>query len=451
MKCFQRVVQAHIILLARCFSGTVRCISQGRTIIEGRVGRDLVQLPRQGVRRQCVVQQLPRARDGGNRARIQIDRKIDLVVVGRGVFKLRLFMRDATGHVLQFASLGVVHKQLARKHGLITQHVDLETERTQGVAELVERAGALDLLGIDFRNQQFINRVTHASHGQGCLIETQDRQHAPHLAHETRHGGQHVFVRGVAEKLIQVLLDFAKRGAQLAHHGAHGLTVAHAAIEPLHPRLQRWRRSPATNRVQSIGELLQTLGKDGIAGLEIGERSLEKQHRSGSLHRQLGRGRLAGLRSLLSNAIERVRERLALAMQLVERLGHQAELIHARLGTRHVAAREGRPVFLDRLDAPARLRQHRRVVQAESGLVVRRCDVAIQGPGATHGMENGRRNTLLWLGLGAKEQQILSQALRHALIATRQRCVLKQDARRSPLGVNIHRQQRLGQGLEKRC
>ena len=66
-------------------------------------------------------------------------------------------------------------------------------------------------------------------------------------------------------------------------------------------------------------------------------------------------------------------------------------------------------------------------------------------------MENGRLNTLLWLGLGTKEQQILSQALRHALIATRQRCVLKQDARRSPLGVNIHRQQRLGQGLEKRC
>ena len=135
-------------------------------------------------------------------------------------------------------------------------------------------------------------------------------------------------------------------------------------------------------------------------------------------------------------------------MQPLQRLHHQPQLIDAGLQARQVAAGQGRPVFLHRLDASARLRQHGRVIQAEARLLVVHRLVRLQAPGAAHGGECRRVSSRARGCQGTEKQQVLRQALGNERIAARQRRVLQQHARGRALDVGVDRQ-RARQGLEK--
>ena len=259
-----------------------------------------------------------------------------------------------------------------------------------------------------------------------------------------------LLVRWISEELVEVLLGFAQRGTQLAHHRTHRLAVAEAAVQLLHPRLQRRCRLVLAHGIESLGQLRQAVRKHRVAWLKIIERSFEEKHGRRRFHRKLRAGRMRRRGDLLRDPGQSVGQRPTVGVQLVQRLNNQAKLIHAGLLARHVAAGQCGPVLLDRFDSPARLRKHCRIVEPEAGLVVVDGFVAVQGPGMLDRSDDRSGAGLHTLSLSDKEQEILRKPLRNALIASRERRVLQKNARRRPFGVHIHRNQRLGQRLKER-
>ena len=426
LESLQRARQFCGVVRARGFRCALRDLRQLRLFIQRRPGGDLVQL----TEHRCV-------RLGGVG---QLGRRLDLwrhvVDVERHVHGARVEggrhghgrTAQAPGHMPQLARGGVVHEQPACEHGLVSQHVDLKAQGAQAVAQPFEgarRAGGLD---VRILQQKLAHRIAHVADRGGGLIKPQHRQHAPHLAHEAGHGRERAGVRRVAEELVQVLLDLAQRDAQLTHHRAHGLAIAHAAIQILHPRLKGRRHGALAYRIQALRQLAHARGKGRVARPEVGKRGFEEQHRGRHLHGKFGMGRLARLRNVLRRLVKHFCQRPALLMQLFERFGHHAELVDARFHARQITAGQHGPVFLDLLDPPPGLDQQRRVIQAEGGLVVARGRLTVQRPGFSHARQCGCIRRRRWRGLAAEKQQVVRQALRHALITARQRSELQQHA-----------------------
>ncbi len=136
-------------------------------------------------------------------------------------------------------------------------------------------------------------------------------------------------------------------------------------------------------------------------------------------------------------------------MQSHHRLGHCRKLVCRGFEPVRVPTSQGRPGLGRRRNAFSRLHQQRRVKPAE----LRRCVVKGLGPGKpvdlTHrnqtcGLGSGR-----WHRLGTVEQEVLREPINHAWLTARQRRVLRNDARRRALDVNIGRAQTVGDSLEK--
>ena len=232
----------------------------------------------------------------------------------------------------------------------------------------------------------------------------------------------------MAEELVQELLRLAQGHAQLAHHGTHGLAVAHTAVELLHPGLERLLRTASQHGIEPLRKLRRARAKALVARLEVGEGCLQEQHRRGGFHGQFRARRLAGLGRQRGHAAQHIGERLALRMKLEQRFGHQPELVHRALLAREVTTSQSRPVFLDRFDAAPRLRQHGRVEQAKGRFVVIDRLVSTQVPGRPDRPQHRRAHACAGAGLGTEEQQFERQSLGHVLLTLGQGCVLEQDA-----------------------
>ena len=430
--------QAGFVLSACRIGGALRRIRQGRLVGQGGHGRNLIELPRDGLGRQTLIQQRGWRRHRHHNARLAIQQQINAAGLGRRLVDHWPRRGRATRHMPEFSEGGVVDEQLACQHRLVAQHVDLKPERTQAVAELLEGARAVGLHRIGLGGHELIDHVAQATDGQRGLVQTQHGQHTTHLPHQRRHRGQHGPLGRVAEELVQMLLHLAQRGAQLAHHGAHGLAIADVAVQFLHPGLQGRRQRPCPHRVQALGQLSQACGERHVTGLKIGERRLQEQHRGGGFHGQFGPRWTPRLRDLLGDTVQRRAQHMPLMVQFVQRFGHQAELVDAGLGARHVPAGQGGPVLLDRFDATARLCQNRRIVEAEGGLFVRRRILGLQGPGLAHRIQSRGSRPRVGACLGTEKQQVVGQPLGHRLAALCQRRVLDKDARGSPLDAHIH-------------
>ena len=421
-------------------------IGQRRLVIQRRREGNLLQLARQCVRGAFgrsphVVDQVG---NGGLRAII-----VRSWQRWRFVCALQQVGRRSTAHDrAQLARLLVQGEQLFRQHGLVAEHVDQKTQRPQAVAQPFEvlRVRLLDVFAIVLRD--VFDNIAHARHGLRCLIQPQHQQHAAHLHHLRQRRTQWRAVGHVAEELIELLLDFAQRHAQLADHGAQRLAVADAAVKLFHPGVQRLLHAAMQDGLKTVSKLPRPRGEHRIARAEIHEGRFQKQHGRGRFHRQVGGRNGGGLGHVTGHMNKGVCQRLAMRVQAAQRIGHKAELVHAALEPRQIAARQARPCFLERVNAAARLRQHRRVKQAEDGrLVIDRLAV-LQAPCRADGFQY-RGFFALRLGLRAEKQQVLREPFGNGALASRQRGVLNQNARGRALDIHVRLEQAMPQCLEK--
>ena len=254
---------------------------------------------------------------------------------------------------LELAGLGIEHEQPLGQRRLVTQHVVQEAQCAEVVAERIEVARAA------FRRingQQALDVVAHALHRQRGLVQTQHREHTAHLQQLARDGPQQALFGRPTEELVERFLELAQVHAQLVDHGPHGLAVTHAAIQLLHPGLERLGASALARAFDAPGQLNGAGGELTIVRVEVFERGFEVQHRGGDLHRQLGRRRLARTQGRIDRVAERLGHRQARRVELLQRLGELREGIDRLAHSAHVAAGQHRPHFLGRLDALARLR-----------------------------------------------------------------------------------------------
>jgi hypothetical protein len=136
-------------------------------------------------------------------------------------------------------------------------------------------------------------------------------------------------------------------------------------------------------------------------------------------------------------------------VQLLQRFGQLADAFDALAQTAHVAAGQGGPAFLGRLDALAGLRQHGGIESTELfGDVVDRA-FAGDAPRLAHGAQGGGFVARAGHGLRHEEQQVLRQAFGDDVIATRQRRVLHEHAGRGALHEDVRRRQRQAHRLEE--
>ncbi len=169
---------------------------------------------------------------------------------------------------------------------------------------------------INFSHQHLLHTVAHAQYGVRGLIESQNRQHTPHLRELPRHRSQHSLFLWIAEKQVQRLFKFTQRDAQLAHHTAHGLLVADVAIQLFHPGL-KWLSFAAV--AHTFQPLRQSGGPDRqlrIIGVEVVKGCFEVQNGCRRFKSQLDGRRLPGAYRRLDQPRQRQRERLAGRMQL---------------------------------------------------------------------------------------------------------------------------------------
>ncbi|MDT4804558.1 hypothetical protein FQZ97_373380 [compost metagenome] len=360
---------------------------------------------------------------------------------GRGIDGLAAHQR------LEFTGFGIEHEQALGQCGLVAQHVDEETERAQVVAERVEGGHFLDGRAVDL--QHLLDVVAHALHGVRGLLEPQHREHAAHLHELGGHGAQQRLFGRAAEILVERLLEFAQVAAQFVDHGAHGLAVADAAVQVLHPRLERLGTAAVAHTLDAAGQLQRAGRELRVAGVEVFERGFEVQHRGGDFHRQFGVGRLAGTHRGVHGMGQRLHHRLARRVQLQQRFTELRERVGHLARARDVAARERRPHFLGGLDALARLREHQRVEAAELHHGVVDARFLRHAPGAAHGAQRGGVVLRAGHGLGAEEEQVLAEAVGHHAVAARQRGVLQQHARGGALDVGVGGNQAQRKGFEE--
>ena len=349
---------------------------------------------------------------------------------------------------LELAGVIVVHEQLLGQRGLVVQHVDQKAQRAQVVAELVESSGGTGLLLVDLVDQHFLDGFAHPQHGLRGLVQPQHRQHATHLRQVLRCIAQRTLVQRIAKEVVQQLLEFAERHAQFADHAAHGLAIADAAVQLLHPGLERLGLAALADTVQPRGQTRGAGRQLHIGRIEVFECGLEIEDGGGDFHRQLGAGWPCRPHHRLDGCPERLGQWSAGRMQLDQRIGHQIELLTDRFDLVGVAARKCRPGFLGGADALARLCQQQGIETAEMADLVVDGLEAGQGPCQADGRQRRRVRGARGNGLGTKEHQVLRQPVGDRQFTLGQRSVLHQDARSRPLDVKVDRQQSLCKRLE---
>ena len=311
----------------------------------------------------------------------------------------------------QLALLLIENKQLLRQRRLIVEHVHQEAHRAEVVAQLLERAGFASHGLVHLGVKDLVHRVAHACNRAHRLIQAEHGKHATHLP-ELGHGHvQARFLLGRAEKLIERLLHLAQRDLEFAHHAAHGLAVAHAAVELLHPCVQRLRGLASKHAFEPLGQSQRALGQFGGAGIEVLEGGLQVQGRGGNLHGQFRAHPTGFVHRLVGGLHQGLRQRRAGRVQLEQGVTDQAELIGHLPRAAGIATGVQRPHFLGGMDAFARLRQHGRVVAAQRGLVVVHRRQAAQTKSLAHRGQMGRCRRRHAGRLGAEEQQIVQQGL----------------------------------------
>ena len=152
---------------------------------------------------------------------------------------------------------------------------------------------------VDLGLRQRIDLVSQVLHGLRRRVHAQHRQHAAHGLQLPRHGDQHTALRRVAEIQVNLLFNLRQRGAQFLHHAAHGLAVGDAAVQILHPALQRLWLAAFTHVVDALAKLLQTTRQVGVIEVAVFQRGVQVEHAGGHFHGQrrgrwlMGRGGLA--------------------------------------------------------------------------------------------------------------------------------------------------------------
>ena len=197
--------------------------------------------------------------------------------------------RDALGLAhdrAQAAGFGVEAEERLGQLRLHAEHVDQEAERTQVVGQAVEGAGLDGALRIDFGLRQGIDVVAHVQRRLRGLLHAQHRQHAAHRRQLRRHRNQQVAVGRRAEVLVDLLLDLGQRGAQFLHHAAHGLAVGDAAIQLLHPHVQRLRVCTLAHVVDAPRQALHATAEFDLIEFAVFERRVEVEDAGGDFHRQ---------------------------------------------------------------------------------------------------------------------------------------------------------------------
>ncbi|VTY39772.1 Uncharacterised protein [Xylophilus ampelinus] len=294
-----------------------------------------------------------------------------------------------------------------------------------------------------------VDVLAHALHGLCCLLQAQHREHATHLQQLAGHRAQQALFRGPAEELVQRFLELGQMRAQLVDHGAHGLAIAHAAVELLHPGFERLRLAAFARAFDAAGELDCARGELPVLGIEVLEGRLQVQHRGRDFHCEFGRRRVAGAHRRVDRVVERLHHGRAGRVQPAERFAELGEGVGHLPHARDVAARQRRPHFLGGLDALARLRQHDGIEAAElRRRIVHVLEVG-DAPGHAHGAQQRRLLARGGHGLCAEEEQVLPQPVGHRGIATCERGVLQQHARRGAFHIHVGWQQRQRQRLEE--
>jgi hypothetical protein len=162
-----------------------------------------------------------------------------------------------------------------------------------------------------------------------------------HRAQLRRHGNEHLAVGRVAEVLVDLLFDFRQAGAKLGHDAAHGLAVGDAAVQLLHPDLERLRLRALAHGIDAAGQVRQALGQAGLVELAVLERGIEEQDAGGDFHRQRRRGRCPGGQHLRRGGPERGGQHVAGREQLLQRLAHEVHLVGQRLQAVKLATGHG--------------------------------------------------------------------------------------------------------------
>ena len=303
----------------------------------------------------------------------------------------------------------------------------------------------------DVASQQVLHGIAHARHGQRSLVKAQHRQHSAHLRQAGRHCGQRLHVVWIAEKLVHCAFGFAQGGTQFAHYTAHRLMVTDAAVELLHPRLQRLGLGAGAHMVktlcQTLGALCQLFGRR----IQFLQSRLQVKHRSSHFHRKSCRRGLTRPHGHVHGTGQCLGQALAVALQFAQRITHQAELVGCRLEFLAVPACQSRPGFGRRRNAFSRLHQHCRVKAPKSAHLVIHCGETLQLKHLAHRVQSWRLVRRAFCGLCAKKQQVLQQAVCNRRIALGQGGVLHQDAGSSTLDVHIGLEQAQAEGFKKSC
>ena len=353
-------------------------------------------------------------------------------------------------HRAQRAVLGVEAEQRLGQRRLHAQHVDQEAQGAQVVGQAVEGAGLHRHLRVDLGLRELVDVVAHVHHGLRGLVQPQHREHAAHRLQLARHRDQQLALRRIAEVLVDLLLDFGQRGPQLLHHAAHGLAVADAAVQLLHPGFQRLRGGPGAHVVDAGRQAPHAFGQRGMVELAVLERGVEVQDRGGDLHRQRGRRRGIGAHGLHRRAGQRGGQPFTRGEQALQRVADQRELFAQAAQAMQLAAGHRRPGVARRGHALAGLRDPRRVEAAQARRVVVDRGAVVQVPGVAHAVQARRRHAVAGaLRVGAEEQQVLRQAVGQLVAALHQRAHLRQQARGDALGVDVAGQQAVALRLEE--
>ena len=310
----------------------------------------------------------------------------------------------------------VKNEQLFGECVLVVQHVHEQAENAHAVAQRLDlirarnigsiKALRLPILG--FGNIP-IHHMAHVIHGLRALRDTQNGQHTTHLDQQAWHTGQFGGIGWVAEKLVQMTFHLVEVGTQLAHHGAHGLAIAHAAIKLFHPRGNWLGVSTIAHGLQASRQFVRAIQQTWVIQIEIIERGFHEQHGRRHFHGQFGIGRRAGLCGHVLDRTHLGHQACGGRIQIGQAVGHQTELIAGRASALHFARGESGPCFFQRLNALACQDKQGRIELAKPGFgIVDRRGVG-QAIGLAHRCQHG--HVCRWAGLQAKEQQVMGKPL----------------------------------------
>ena len=412
---------------------------QGRLLGSGGLARQALQfLGQHGVGHLRLHQGLrlvQQCRRLGHRQRCFVERG-----KGRGLLAL-------PHHGAQAAGLGVVAEQRLGELRLHAQHVDQEAQRTQVVGQAVEGAGLHRTLRVDLGLRQRVDVVAHVQHGLRGLVHAQHRQHAAHRRQLARHRDQHLALGRVAEVLVDLLLDLGQRRAQLLHHAAHGLAVADAAVQLLHPGFQRLRLGAQAQVVDAARQPLHARGQLGVVEVAVLDGGVQVQHRGGDFHRQRRRRRGCGADGLCHRGLQRRGQHVARREQALQRITDQRELLGQPGQAVQFAAGHGRPGVLGAGHALLRLGDPGGVEATQPRGFVVDARRGVQAPGPAHRFQARARARRL--RVGAEEQQVLRQPVGDVVQPLHRGAQLREQARRDALAVDVAGQQPVCLRLEE--